>query len=94
MAGEPPLPRIIVEREEPWLRVQANVDRALGDALEARLAALPGGSRGEQAKKLRPTLETHLAAIRQRMWDMTKPNLRVNGFNYEDFVESECAQLA
>lgn len=93
MPGEQALPRIIIEKEEPWLRVQENVNRALAEALEARLAALPGGAQGEQAKKLRPALEQHLASVRQRMWEMTKPNLRVNGFNYEDFVESEWMQL-
>lgn len=90
MPGEQALPRIIIEKEEPWLRVQENVNRALADALEVRLSSLPGGAKGEQAKKLRPSLEQHLASIRNRMWEMTKPNLRVNGFNYEDFVESEC----
>lgn len=89
IAGEQQLPRIIIEKEEPWLRVQENVNRALAEALEAKLSTLPGGSRGEQAKKLRPLLEKNLAGVRERMWEMTKPNLRVNGFNYEDFVESE-----
>ena len=92
MPGEQALPRIIIEKEEPWLRVQENVNRALADALEVRLAALPGGAKGGQAKKLRPALEQHLTSVRQRMWEMTKPNLRVNGFNYEDFVESEYCQ--
>lgn len=87
--GEQQLPRIIVEKEDAWLRVQGNLNRALDDALESRLSSLPGGSRGEQAKKLRPVLEQQMNAVRQRMWEMTKPNLRVNGFNYEDFVESE-----
>ncbi|EJT49945.1 hypothetical protein A1Q1_00958 [Trichosporon asahii var. asahii CBS 2479] len=88
MPGEQALPRIIIEKEEPWLRVQENVNRALADALEVRLSSLPGGAKGEQAKKLRPSLEQHLESVRRRMWEMTKPNLRVNGFNYEDFVET------
>lgn len=93
MPGEQALPRITIEKEEPWLRVQENVNQALADAIEVRLASLPGGAQGEQATKLRPALEQHLASVRQRMWEMTKPNLRVNGFNYEDFVESECCQV-
>lgn len=82
------LPRVTVERETSWLRVQANADAALSQALEARLSTLPGGSRGKTAARVRPALEAQLDAVRQRMWELSKPNLRVNGFNYEDYVES------
>lgn len=98
------LSRVTVEREADWLRVQANTDAALTSAVEARLAALPGGVRGEAARRIRPKLEEQVelvgvrsaslcspAQVRTRMWKLTKPNLRVNGFNYEDFVESEPA---
>lgn len=83
------VPRVTVENESDWLRVQGNVDAALNAALETRLAALPGGPRGDAAKRVRPALEERMKALRERMWEMAKPNLRVNGFNYEDFVESE-----
>ncbi|RSH78215.1 uncharacterized protein EHS24_002676 [Apiotrichum porosum] len=82
------LPRIIVEREADWIRVQGNSDAALQSALEARLSALPGGSKGDAARRVRPALEERLKALQARMWEMAKPNLRVNGFNYEDFVET------
>ncbi|KAL1412381.1 hypothetical protein Q8F55_000126 [Vanrija albida] len=88
MAEDPPLSRVTVEREADWLRVQGNTDAALTAALEARLAALPGGARGDTARRLRPKLEEQLELVRERMWKLTKPNLRVNGFNYEDFVET------
>lgn len=86
------LSRIIVEREADWIRVQGNSDAALQSALEARLSALPGGSKGDAARRVRPALEERLKALQARMWEMAKPNLRVNGFNYEDFVESESTQ--
>lgn len=81
--------RVTVEQEADWLRVQTNANAALSASLEARLATLQGGKNGEMAKRLRPVLEERLKVVQERMWEMTKPNLRVNGFNYEDFVESE-----
>lgn len=77
-------PRITVERQVDWLRVQDNVNAALTQSLEDRLRTLPPDSQA----RLRPKLEKELTAVQERMWDMTKYNLRVNGFNYEEYVES------
>lgn len=79
------VPRITVERQVDWHRVQENANAALTQSLEDRLRTLPA----DEAQRLRPKLEAELDAIRQRMWDMAKPNLRVNGFNYEEYVESK-----
>jgi hypothetical protein len=79
------IPRITVERQADWLRVQENANAALSQSLEDRLRTLPP----DEAQRLRPKLEAELNAVREQMWEMAKPNLRVNGFNYEEYVESE-----
>ncbi|BEJ13543.1 hypothetical protein CspHIS471_0307170 [Cutaneotrichosporon sp. HIS471] len=84
MQEQDQIPRVTVERQVDWLRVQENVNASLKQSLEDRLRTLPP----DQARRLRPKLEVELNAIRDRMWEMTKPNLRVNGFNYEEYVET------
>ncbi|CAK9783291.1 hypothetical protein CC85DRAFT_282035 [Cutaneotrichosporon oleaginosum] len=84
MQEQDQVPRITVERQVEWLRVQENANAALSQSLEDRLSTLPP----IEARRLRPKLEAELNAIRDRMWEMAKPNLRVNGFNYEEYVET------
>lgn len=81
------VPRITVERQVDWLRVQDHVNVELTQSLEERLRTLPPDAQA----RLRPLLEKELEAVRERMWEMAKYNLRVNGFNYEEFVESASA---
>lgn len=85
MQQEELTPRITVEREVDWLRVKDKVNKELTQSLEDRIRTLPPDAQA----RLRPQLEKEMEAIRERMWEMTKPNLRVNGFNYEEYVESE-----
>ncbi|ORY33421.1 hypothetical protein BCR39DRAFT_519931 [Naematelia encephala] len=85
---QPTLSRIAVESQSDWLRVQENIKRGLEQAMEARLGALPGGKDGEAAKRVRKEVEGRLEKIREEMFRLSVPNLRVNGHNYEDFVDA------
>ncbi|GMK56557.1 hypothetical protein CspeluHIS016_0303970 [Cutaneotrichosporon spelunceum] len=78
------LPRVTVERQVDWLRVQDNANAALAQSLQDRLRTLSP----DEARRLLPKLQAELNVIRDRMWEMTKSNLRVNGFNYEEYVET------
>ncbi|WRT70181.1 uncharacterized protein IL334_007175 [Kwoniella shivajii] len=85
---EPSLSRLIIDREPEWLRVKDNVSSALMAAMETRLATIPGGKDGDASKVIRKELEGRLGKIRERMFEMSRYNLQVNGQNYEDYVEA------
>ncbi|KAL7418523.1 hypothetical protein Q5752_006981 [Cryptotrichosporon argae] len=80
--------RLQVEAEADWVRVQGNASAALRASLESRLSLLPGGKEGEAALRLRPELEARVKELEATMWVAAKPNLIVNGFPYEDYVEA------
>ncbi|WWC64534.1 uncharacterized protein I303_107144 [Kwoniella dejecticola CBS 10117] len=86
--NEPTLSRLIIDREPEWLRVKDNVSLALMGAMETRLATMSGGKDGEAAKAMRNELEGRIGRIRDKMFEMSKYNLQVNGQKYEDFVEA------
>lgn len=81
--------RVTVDREEEWLQVQANADQQMAEALDATLAALPGGAKGPTALRMRPKIEAELKRVRERMWELAKPNLRVNGIDYDKYFAGE-----
>ncbi|EIW71987.1 hypothetical protein TREMEDRAFT_25441 [Tremella mesenterica DSM 1558] len=65
--------------------------------MEVRLASLPGGRDGEAAKRVRNEVEGRIAkvflfcsdkTIQEETFRLARANLRVNGHNYEDFVEA------
>jgi hypothetical protein len=60
---EPTLRRITIEREEDWIRVQQDVDKALISTMGARLATLPGGKDGAAAKGVRRELELRIKKV-------------------------------
>ncbi|RXK36536.1 hypothetical protein M231_06195 [Tremella mesenterica] len=80
--------RIVVENEADWLRVREGVCRAMNQVMEVRLASLPGGRDGEAAKRVRNEVEGRIAKIQEETFRLARANLRVNGHNYEDFVEA------
>ncbi|UOH83486.1 hypothetical protein LQV05_006216 [Cryptococcus neoformans] len=49
---------------------------------------MPGGKDGDAARTMRRELKARLAQIQDRMFEMSKYNLQVNGQNYEDFVQA------
>jgi hypothetical protein len=60
---EATLRRITIEREEDWIRVQQDVDKALISTMEARLATLSGGKDGAAAKSVRRELELRIKKV-------------------------------
>jgi hypothetical protein len=85
--SQPNISRVIVDQKEDWDRVRGNADATLTACVEARLATLPGGATGEVARRVRPLLEKRVEAVRAQMWEIIKPNLSVNGMDYEVFAE-------
>ncbi|OWT37459.1 hypothetical protein J008_04946 [Cryptococcus neoformans] len=86
--AELPLSRIVIDSEPDWLRVKKNVSDAMMEVMETRLATMPGGKDGDAARTMRRELKARLAQIQDRMFEMSKYNLQVNGQNYEDFVQA------
>ncbi|WVO21229.1 uncharacterized protein IAS62_002536 [Cryptococcus decagattii] len=86
--AEVPLSRIVIDSEPDWLRVKKNVSDAMMEVMETRLATMPGGKDGDAARTMRRELEARLIQIQERMFEMSKYNLQVNGQNYEDFVQA------
>ncbi|KAE8539402.1 hypothetical protein D1P53_004502 [Cryptococcus gattii VGV] len=86
--AELPLSRIVIDSEPDWLRVKKNVSDAMMEVMETRLATMPGGKDGDAARTMRRELEARLVQIQERMFEMSKYNLQVNGQNYEDFVQA------
>ncbi|WVR07638.1 hypothetical protein IAU60_004680 [Kwoniella sp. DSM 27419] len=82
------LSRIAVDREPDWLRVKNNVSTSIMGLMETRLSTLAGGKDGEAAKAMRAELEKRLGKIQDKMFDMSRYNIQVNGQNYEDFVDA------
>lgn len=95
--------RITVEQETDWLRVQDNFVKGLQASMEARLSSLPEGKDGPAAKAVRKELEYRLKMVRlqscsppgltkqvtEETFRLAKPNLRVNGQDYEKYVECQ-----
>ncbi|WWC72060.1 uncharacterized protein I206_106020 [Kwoniella pini CBS 10737] len=86
--NEPTLSRLIVDREPEWLRVKNNVSLALMGTMETRLATMPGGKDGDASKLMRKELEGRISKIRDKMFEMSKYNIQVNGQKYEDYLEA------
>ncbi|WVO14225.1 hypothetical protein L204_101857 [Cryptococcus depauperatus] len=80
--------RVVIDTEPDWLRIKSNVSQAMTDAMESRLAMVPGGKNGEAAEKLRNELKERLERLKEMMFEMVKYNIQVNGQNYEDFVQA------
>lgn len=72
--------RISIPTIENWNAVKDNITQAIEAALKD---ALP--DRGDADRRAR--LEKELMAWRDRMFALAAPNLRVNGQNFEDYVE-------
>ncbi|KDQ59385.1 hypothetical protein JAAARDRAFT_32946 [Jaapia argillacea MUCL 33604] len=76
------LPRVSVDTLQDWQRVRANYEAAILHKLEERLATSPS-SHDRQA------LLGHVNQFINSTFDIARPNLRVNGRNFEDVDEHE-----
>ncbi|WVF72952.1 hypothetical protein IAT40_007770 [Kwoniella sp. CBS 6097] len=85
---EPALSRIIIDREDDWLRVKDNVSTSIMGIMEARLSTMPGGKDGDAARAMRAELERRLGKVQEKMFETSKYNLQVNGQNYETYVDA------
>lgn len=61
--SDPELSRIVIEKEAGWLRIKDNVDKATGQAMEGRLASLPGGKDGDAARRVRKEVEARISKV-------------------------------
>ncbi|KAI9634144.1 uncharacterized protein MKK02DRAFT_38816 [Dioszegia hungarica] len=89
MSGpEPTIQRINVDAEAEWLKIRGNIERAMMETMEARLGTMPGGATGSAARAVRREVEARLGRIREDMFNLAKPNVRINGQAYETFIEA------
>lgn len=76
------LPRISVDSLDDWKRVTASFDNSLNAAIERVLAKADD----------KAALQAHLKRWRDTTFDAVKPNLRVNGHNFENYVEEAATE--
>ncbi|KAL5518979.1 hypothetical protein ACEPAH_662 [Sanghuangporus vaninii] len=76
------LPRVSVETLQDWLRIRENFTSASIAALESRLAER--GSEDQQHVFL-----PHIKQYVERTFQMAKPNLRINGRNFDEYDNDE-----
>ncbi|EGN92014.1 hypothetical protein SERLA73DRAFT_191716, partial [Serpula lacrymans var. lacrymans S7.3] len=76
------LPRISVETMQDWKRVQANYNDALLLRLEKEIGA-------QGLSQERDALLAHIHKFSAQVFGVARPNLRINGRNYEDMEDDE-----
>ncbi|EMD34493.1 hypothetical protein CERSUDRAFT_141028 [Gelatoporia subvermispora B] len=76
------IPRISVDSLQDWHRIRENYTAAALAALDAELEAT--GSSAE-----RDLILQHLHRFIDRTFEMTRPNVRVNGKNFEELQQNE-----
>ncbi|OSX64701.1 hypothetical protein POSPLADRAFT_1120932, partial [Postia placenta MAD-698-R-SB12] len=76
------LTRISVDSLQDWLRIKDSYT-------QAALASLDDELRGSRLAAERDVLIMHLQQFVDRTFDMTRPNLRVNGRNFEELDTEE-----
>ncbi|OCH95202.1 hypothetical protein OBBRIDRAFT_878275 [Obba rivulosa] len=76
------IPRVSVDSLQDWQRIRENYTTAALEALDTELAA----SGPSQDKDL---LLQHLHRFIDRTFEMTRPNVRVNGRNFEELQQNE-----
>jgi hypothetical protein len=74
------LSRISVPQVENWNTVKENITKAIQVALRDALPESRDASR-------RALVEKELLEWRDRMFTLATPNLRVNGQNFEEYIE-------
>ncbi|KAJ3480358.1 hypothetical protein NLI96_g8410 [Meripilus lineatus] len=75
------LPRIAVDTLQDWQRVKASYTSTALAEFEKRVAS--------RTPAEKDALKVHLYKMIERTFEMCKPNLRINGKNYEDMNEDE-----
>ncbi|KII88816.1 hypothetical protein PLICRDRAFT_639208 [Plicaturopsis crispa FD-325 SS-3] len=87
MAADPTredLPRISVESIQDWKRVKANYRSAALSQFDLVLE-----SSSSKAQSERDAILAHLNKFIEDTFEIARPNLRINGRNFEDFNEDE-----
>ncbi|EJU05199.1 hypothetical protein DACRYDRAFT_13299 [Dacryopinax primogenitus] len=74
------MPRIGVDTFDDLERIKAGFTRQMLALLDEKLSSSSLGGEGE-------AIRAHLMAWRDRTFEIAKPNLRVNGINYEDHTK-------
>jgi SpoVK/Ycf46/Vps4 family AAA+-type ATPase len=82
------MPRISVDTLKDWERVRDTFTEAMIKLLEDKLAQEGCSEADKEA------LRAHALEVRDRTFEAAKPNLRVNGRNFEDHVEEEPGMVA
>jgi len=76
------IPRVSVDSLQDWQRIRENYTNAALAALDVELAASSSSSE-------RDLLLQHLHRFIDRTFEMTRPNVRVNGRNFEELQQNE-----
>jgi len=77
------IPRISVDSLEDWHRIKQSYTTAAMDAFERRVVSTPRSTQDIDH------LREHLKQFIEKTFAMSKPNVRVNGKNFEDINEDE-----
>ncbi|KAH8105471.1 hypothetical protein BXZ70DRAFT_1075444 [Cristinia sonorae] len=77
------IPRIAVDSLEDWYRIKQSYTTAAISAFERRVASTPRST--QDIARLRE----HLNRFIDKTFEMSKPNVRVNGRNFEEINEDE-----
>lgn len=71
------LPKVSIETEQDWKRIQSNLSEALSVRLDKELE-----SRGQPGDK--EALSPHIEQFLETLFDIARPNLRINGRTTEE----------
>ncbi|TCD71118.1 hypothetical protein EIP91_000212 [Steccherinum ochraceum] len=82
-AAHESIPRISVDTLEDWFRIKESYTAAAMGALERRVASTPRSTQNIER------LREHMKQFIEKTFEMSKPNVRVNGKNFEDINENE-----
>jgi len=76
------LPRVSVDSIHEWQKIQSSFNDEMLEVLQEKL----GEHNAEQHREI---LEQYMQQFLKRTFDIAKPNLRVNGRNFDEFDEDE-----
>ncbi|GJJ12491.1 hypothetical protein Clacol_006733 [Clathrus columnatus] len=81
MSQKPPgdISRIQIDNIEDWTKIQTNFTDAILSSLSQKLADT----------ETQEVVKAHLLRWRENIFQLAKPNLRVNGRNLEDYAEGQ-----
>ncbi|CAL1702421.1 unnamed protein product [Somion occarium] len=79
------LPRISVDTLHDWNRIKTSYTNAAFSALDTRISA------SGMDEKRSNALKNHMKKLIESTFEMAKPNIRINGKNFEEMDEDEQA---